>query len=416
MDGSTLGPVRPSERIELLDVLRGFALIGVLYANMHGFGARDVTGPLHTAATFFMESVVDGKFFSLFSLLFGIGFAIQVRRAEERNQSLFRFYWRRLVVLFGLGWAHTLIYAGDILKLYAVLGFVLFLFRTWSPRRLVTVAIIILAAALSANLRGYARYVMSSGIPGLSETTTVEEVQDSPQPDLPDPSVQAAEDRAAARLQAFTEGSVFEVMRINLSWHERWIAIFILYGPSALALFLVGLGILRTGILDDVDAHRPAIRRFMWWMLCLGSLPIVYNTYLVIQDRDPSVLLLLADILHPFGTPALALGYASFITLQLSKPGWHRVLHPLAAVGRVPLSAYVGQSVVYTTIYYGYGLGLYGRLGPAHILPLAAIIFGLEILVCNWWIRRFRFGPLEWLWRSATYLKWQPMKVSVATS
>ena len=92
------------------------------------------------------------------------------------------------------------------------------------------------------------------------------------------------------------------------------------------------------------------------------------------------------------------------------------MLYPLAAVGRVPLSAYIGQSVVYTTIYYGYGLGLYGRLGTAHILPLAAIIFGLEILVCNWWIRRFRFGPLEWLWRSATYLKWQPMKVSAATS
>ena len=151
-------------------------------------------------------------------------------------------------------------------------------------------------------------------------------------------------------------------------------------------------------------------------MLCLGFLFIVYYTYLFIRNPDPSVLILLADILWNFGPLALALGYASSITLQLSKPGWHRVLHPLAAVGRVPLSAYVGQSVVYTTIYYGYGLGLYGRLGPAHILPLAAIIFGLEILVCNWWIRRFRFGPLEWLWRSATYLKWQPMKVSVATS
>ena len=410
MDGNTLGPVRPSERIELLDVLRGFALIGVLYVNMHNFDAWEVTGPLHTAATFFMESVFEQKFFSLFSLLFGIGFAIQVRRAEERNQSLFRFYWRRLVVLFGLGWAHTLIYAGDIVKLYAVLGFVLFLFRTWSPRRLVTVAMIILAA-------DYAKYVVSSGIPGLSETTAVvEEVQDSPQPDLPDPSVQAAEDRYAAMVRVFTEGSLFEVMRVNLSWHERWIGNFMNMGPSALALFLVGLGILRTGIIDDVDAHRPAIRRFMWWMLCLGFLFIVYFTYLFIRRPDPSVLILLADILWNFGPLALALGYASFITLQLSKPGWHRVLHPLAAVGRVPLSAYVGQSVVYTTIYYGYGLGLYGRLGPAHILPLAAIIFGLEILVCNWWIRRFRFGPLEWLWRSATYLKWQPMKVSAATS
>jgi len=81
----------------------------------------------------------------------------------------------------------------------------------------------------------------------------------------------------------------------------------------------------------------------------------------------------------------------------------------------MPLTVYIGNSVIYTTLYYGYGLGLYGQLGPAHIIPVAALIFGLEVLFCSWWMRRFRFGPLEWLWRSATYLKWQPMRAKRST-
>jgi len=104
MAASALRPVGPSERIELLDVLRGFALLGVLYVNMHNFGSDQVTGDAHTAALFFMYTVFESKFFSLFSLLFGMGFAIQLRRAEARNVSLIRVYWRRLVMLFLIGW------------------------------------------------------------------------------------------------------------------------------------------------------------------------------------------------------------------------------------------------------------------------------------------------------------------------
>ena len=308
----------------------------------------DVTGPIHTAATFFMLTVFESKFFSLFSLLFGMGFAIQLRRAEERKKSLFRLYWRRLVVLFALGWAHALIYPGDIVRLYAVLGFVLFLFRKWPPQRLVVMAIIVFVVDYSSW------YFLSSDIlsPVPPEAATVvEEVQEGPQPDL----------------RAFSE-----VVAANLA-SDRWIGMFIGFGPSAFGLFLLGFGILRAGIVENIDNHRSAIRRFMWWMLCLGFPGAVLWSYGSLwQDGYASIFMrTFGSALYTLSYPTLALAYASFIALQFSKPAWYRVLRPLAAVGRVPLSAYVGQSVVYTTIFHGYGLGLYGRLGPAYIVPLA---------------------------------------------
>lgn len=104
---------------------------------------------------------------------------------------------------------------------------------------------------------------------------------------------------------------------------------------------------------------------------------------------------------------------AAFIALHYREAGWAGVLRPFAAVGRMALTVYVGQSLIYTTIYYGYGFGYYGKLGPAHIAVLAPVIFAAEIAVCNWWMRRFRFGPLEWLWRSVTYLSWQrPLRIT----
>ena len=150
----------------------------------------------------------------------------------------------------------------------------------------------------------------------------------------------------------------------------------------------------------------------MWWTLCIGLPSAAFSAYFEVTDglENASVFLrTLVSTLYNISYPALALSYASFIALRYSEPAWHKVLHPLAALGRMALTVYVGQSVIYTTIYYGYGLGQYGQLGPAHIIFLSAIIFGLEILVCNWWMNRYRFGPLEWLWRSATYLSWQRM-------
>lgn len=141
-----------------------------------------------------------------------------------------------------------------------------------------------------------------------------------------------------------------------------------------------------------------------------GGLASAVSAYLTLGELTPGVARTAQSWAYAISYPLLALAYASFVASRVPLPTWHVVLGPFAGVGRMALTVYVGQSVIYTTIYYGYGLGQFGRLGAAHILPLAVLVFALEILACNWWMRRFRFGPLEWLWRSATYLEWQPMR------
>ena len=171
---------------------------------------------------------------------------------------------------------------------------------------------------------------------------------------------------------------------------------------------LLGFYVARRKILEDIGRHRALIRRVMWWGLALGgSSALAFSVWRYVPPFPQQIIRVYSNVL---GQPTFMLFYASAITLLVQQPRWHRLFHPLAAVGRMALTAYVGQSVVYTTIYFGYGLGMYGRLGAAHILPVAAVIFAVEIVLCNWWIKRFRFGPLEWLWRTLTYMKVQPMR------
>lgn len=105
------------------------------------------------------------------------------------------------------------------------------------------------------------------------------------------------------------------------------------------------------------------------------------------------------------------MAYASGLVLLAQDPRWHARLLPLAAVGRTALSNYLLQTLICTTIFYGYGLGLYGQIGPAVGIALTLVIFGLQVPLSNWWVKRFRFGPFEWLWRSLTYGKLQPLRL-----
>ena len=398
---SPLGPVAPSERIEILDILRGFALIGVLYVNMHNFGWQYVVeSPLYDAVDTCRDFVFNRKFFSLFSLLFGIGFAIQMRRARARGASFFRVYWRRLAVLFAIGWVHALIYPGDIVRLYAILGFVLFAFRGLSSRTLIVAAtLLFLVDAMRVQMAVEFR--------------------------APDPEVALVEARAQEivrvtgrdlgllRHRAYATGSVADVMVTNLRYWQRSVGVLRGYGLPALALFLLGFYTVRRRILEDIERHRAFIRRVMWWGLAMNVTIVFTNQFLSqVLVKLPLVAwaVPVLRLLGGFEEAALMLFYASAITLLVQQPRWHRVFHPLAAVGRMALTVYVGQSVVYTTLYYGYGLGLFGRLWPVHILPLAAVIFAAEVVICGWWIKRFRFGPLEWVWRTLTYMKLQPMR------
>jgi uncharacterized protein len=409
------GPVQPGERIKVIDILRGFAIFGILLVNMIYFAHpiyREVLGttwasPGDRAADFFISFFAQGKFFTLFSLLFGLGLAIQIQRAEAKGVKIVPLYLRRLLVLLVIGLAHAfLFWSGDILTYYALLGFVLLLFRNAAPRRLLTWGVIFLAIPL----------VLNAGLTGLMELGR-SAPEGAAQIEAALAETRAQSEMAYEQALAVYSGSSFAAMipqRIA-DWVFSTIGI-TLAGMLfvVLTMFLVGLYVGKRRLLHDVQGNLPLWRKVFVWGAVLG---IIGNLLYVTLARtgnplEPTLISLLGMVGYIIGAPALSLCYASGLVLLTQNERWYARLAPLAAVGRTALSNYLLQTLIATSIFYGYGLGLYGQIGPAFGILLTLAIFGLQIPLSNWWVERFRFGPAEWLWRTLTYGKLQPMRLA----
>ncbi len=401
-----VGPVAARERIQVIDVLRGFALFGILLVNMELFGRPlaavqaglpAFTGPLDRAVAWLITFLAEGKFYSLFSFLFGYGLAIQLERAAGGGPFVPR-YLRRLFVLLLIGLAHALLFwPGDILVTYAVLGVFLIPFRAARPATLLIWALGLLLVPLLITLPLVA-LVSLTGAGGAATD-----------------AARAAAERAT---RVYLEGSFAEMT----AQRARDLAVIyagaIFAAPSIFVMFLLGLYAGRRGVFRRVEEHLPLIRRTLAWGLGLG-LPAgaIYATTTELLGRAaPAPALLLATVAQAIGAPALCLGYAAGFTLLLRREGWRRRLAPLAATGRLALSNYLLQTLIATTIFYGYGFGLYGRVGPAAGLLLTVAIYLVQVPLSVLWLRHFQFGPAEWLWRSLTYLRPQPLRASRAAA
>ena len=181
---------------------------------------------------------------------------------------------------------------------------------------------------------------------------------------------------------------------------------------NVLAMMLLGLYAGARRIFDDIPHHLPFIRKLWIWGLIVG---VIGNLVYVIAGQaanrsDPSPQLILALVGQTFGAPALSLFYMTSLVLLTQTVTWERRLRPLASVGRMAISNYLLQTLICTTLFYGYGFGLYGQVGAATGVLLTIAIYALQIPLSVWWLRHFRFGPVEWLWRSLTYGEWQPMR------
>ena len=181
-------------------------------------------------------------------------------------------------------------------------------------------------------------------------------------------------------------------------------------------MFLLGLYAGRRGIFQEIPAHRALFRRILWWGLAFGvSSQLAYVALSEGASQfEPTLGSFVANVLHSIGGPALALSYVAAFTLLLQRSAWHQRFRPIAAVGRMALSNYLLQSLVATTLLYGYGFGLFGQVGPALGLLITIAIFLAQIPLSVWWLRHFQFGPVEWLWRSLTYLRPQALRYPVA--
>ncbi len=400
-----VAPLPAAERLPVVDILRGAALLGILVENILFFSGPRVQWqllpPLWPAAVdrafnFGVLWLEQGKVYSLFAGLFGFGIAMQMQRAGARG--FLRLYLRRLVVLLAIGLVHGLfVWWGDILFQYALLGFCLLPFRRVKDRPLLIAAGVlwltpVLCAAGLAALSEVARRLGVEGGAGGGQAALWQAAQES--------------------LQVYTHGTWGAVQRLRMHEFVAAQGDVVMLLPGMLMMFLLGLYAGRRGLLRAPAEHARLWRRLLVWGLPSGlAVHLAYAVLALHSDvTQPGLAAGGTFVLYALGVPPLALGYAAGLVTLLQRPVWQRALRPLAALGEMSLTNYLLQSVVCTLVFYSYGLGWFGQLRPALSLVPTLVLFALQVVASNWWLARFRFGPLEWVWRWATYGEAPPLR------
>ena len=411
---SLLTPVRATERIQALDALRGFALLGILLMNIEGMVGplmNSMTGvdPALQGADRWMDAaiylLVQGKFFPLFSMLFGMGFAVMMQRAEVAGRPFLGLYLRRIGALLAIGLVHVVfIWSGDILVTYAMMGFLLgLLFRGTPQSRLPKwgAALMLLPAA----------FMMLLGLVG----TLMQNLPDEKRAGFDQAMAEQAQQSAAlieAERLAYGSGTFMEATAQRLADFGMMIGFVVIFGAFILGLFLVGAWFTRSGAIARPEQHARVFAGLRWVALPLG-MAMVLGSYWLVPTMDYNRLDLLASgaqVLQMLGGAVVALGYLAWFVRGLQSPVLGRFLGLLAPAGRMALTNYLMQSLVCTWIFYGYGLGYFEQLPRAWQPLFVLALFGLQVALSHWWLARFRFGPMEWLWRAATYLQLPPMR------
>jgi uncharacterized protein len=389
-------PVSRAERLALVDVLRGAALFGIITANMRGFAGPLAgyidhtlmwTDPPDRAAQAAVDFFVTGKFITLFAFMFGIGFAIQMDRASARGVTSCAFYVRRLGLLAVFGLAHSmLLWWGDILMPYAVMGFALLLFRKRSQTSVLRWAAVFYAYPVVVMTLMLVLHAAGVPLP-IPPPTTPEELQ--------------------RVLAAYGAGSYGAIVRENLGALAFNLLGLVFFYPRVLGIFLFGLWVWRQGIIQNLASNaelmRQCQRHGLWVGLVFNGATVAVMEVFQPNPMVPSAWGLVANVTGSVGMPAGSLFYASTLALLWQNPEWRARLEPFGAVGRTALTNYLLQTVVCTTLFYSWGGGLFGTVGPLLALVPTLTIYAAQVALSVWWTRRFAYGPMEWVWRCLTY-------------
>lgn len=399
MSQSQHSPISLQERIEILDVLRGLAVCGILIGNMQWFSGYGMMPPVLAAQSpvadrvthFLVHFFVEGKFYSIFSFLFGFGFALQIARAEERGDTKASLFKRRLFWLLVIGLAHAyLLWAGDILSIYALMGFLLILFRKKTNESLLKWALVLLAIPILTYIVLYVLFVAFAP-PGTAAMV------DAAQLDMWNDAIRKVPQ----------SGYVQIISDYNLHYVVGRYASLILEmrPPKILAMFLLGLYAYRRGFFQNLSNHQTLIRRVLVYGLVLGLVGNIAFAALAGSEAviPPSPAGIVGVISYAFGVPALALFFMALVATLWQKAAWRRLLAVLAPVGRMALTNYLLQTIICVLIFYGYGFGQFGRVGALTATLIALGIFLFQILMSALWLKHFRYGPMEWIWRQLTY-------------
>ncbi len=476
-----LDPVNNNQRIQVMDLLRGFALIGIIFMNIEWFNrpVNDLlsfdyqqTG-LDWAASWLIKVFIEGKFYKLFSLLFGMGFAVMLIRAQEVGRPFGAWFTRRMLALFFFGMCHLVfLWGGDILHDYAfaglmLLGFVLLL-RTKrfskhnNPNTFLKFGVWVIAFPLLISILASLYFGVTRTNQIMEEDwqqqQTIIKLSDqqleelSTQPDYliekeendnlpidgendidnetnednmtPEELIaQKVKQRVERKLekersiltetQAFTQNSYFEATKYRAEESLSKLAITPVFATFVcLPLFMIGYWLVATERLKKPELYPTFFNVLAWGGLFIGIIFNISGTYLTLHPAAKGAVEInaIGNSLLFYGQVIMAAGYVGLFVKLSSKAKFLKLFSWLSPLGKMALTNYITHSVILTSIFYGYAGGMFGQVGRAEqMLIVVAIIFS-QVFFCKFWLSHFRFGPLEWLWRSMTYLKLQPFK------
>lgn len=472
MASAGLTPVAADERIQLLDVVRGIALLGIFLMNVEFFARpiADLDAGLPAGAAgldhwagWCVHVFVRGKFWTMFSLLFGMGFAVMLGRAERAGRAFVRPYLRRTLALAAFGTLHyVFVWAGDILLSYAMgaaLLMVVFHARPgvlfalaaacglfaavlgaatglghalpWQPALALGVPLLLLGL-VAAGLRrwplsglrniGLALYLLpclAMAIGGAVQLGTTEQARDraaeraattpAAKAELAKQKRERAKRRKehreeiAAEAEVIRQGSYADAVALRMRTFGKQAGKNAAFSLIVLGMFLLGAWFVRSGAITEPANHLRLYRRLAWFALpgglALGLVSAAIATTHVRGQNDAAFQL--ASALALFGSLPASLGYVAVVVL-LWQAGRRRVLATFAPAGRMALTNYLLQSLMGTWFFYAYGLAQWG-LGRAWQVAFVVVVFALQVLLSRWWLSRRQYGPMEWLWRWATY-------------
>ena len=408
-------PVQNQEREVFMDVLRGFAILGILIANftLGGFSgyseSAKLTGPfllpdVDHPLTYLEYMFIDGKFYSIFSLLFGWGISLQIQRGINRGIDPIPTIKRRLMFMLLLGAFHLLIWPGDIVFFYALLGFVLLPFRKFTNKTLlITSACLILLPIILYAAKSHWQWLNAPA--GILFDTGEKITQQL-----------TGVSSEAEFHQWFKHGSWWGLLKSNIG------GFFLRYGylffvsriPKVLGVFLIGFIIGRSDFYKNIAQNRMVI----YWIIGLGlllGLPAnyflaYYATHFEADYFNLQINGLYQTIAYALGVVPLALAYVGIFILCFETTAGKKIMSVIAPVGKMAFSNYIMHSLVGNFVFFGAGLGYSGQVGPAYLLLFCICFFITQIIISTIWLKYFNYGPFEWVWRSLTYGKLQPMK------
>jgi uncharacterized protein len=428
-------PVSSTERYFTVDVLRGFALLGILAMNITLFGwpwsaysnpLRSGGSSLDKGVWFFNHLIFEDKMMSIFSMLFGAGLVLMDQRAEARGARIRGVYYRRVLVLLAIGLVHSyLIWVGDILVLYAQCGLLLYFFRNLRPPTLIMCGILALLvmvpiflglASMGDSMKAVAKKVEAQKKAGEKPDPRDEKTAETWNKGLSKymaPTLEQDEKAWDEEMKAY-RGNYRGIVkfRAGLLIILQTFGTF-MFGMLFMAIgrMLIGMGLMKLGVFSGERS-----RGFYIGMVMIGygiGLPLMVFDALELMRHQFSRDYAMhgGKFYNSYGSIVVALGHVGMLILIVKSGALAWLTRRLAAVGRMALSNYLTHSIVCSTLFYGYGFGLYGHVPRIGLAGIVLTIWIAQLLISPIWLKHFRFGPAEWLWRSLTYGHPQPMWV-----